>query len=190
MELLVVCLTYLCYDAINDDGLEDDLIIENLLAGRYRLHVFASTMWFELVKRSLRLTRDPSNFDVLSGLLNNLFAELENPRAMQDLADAGHDGASGNTPPPPAGDPLWRGAPKFVTQTLCFFTNQRKDLWTLENGKALRAHSICFSPLSALFFFFANVHAVGSGHLGQPGCVDRVQLLRADRDGLQQPASP
>jgi len=152
MELLVVCLTYLCYDAINDDGLEDDQIIENLLAGRYRLHVFASTMWFELVKRSLRLTRDPSNFDVLSGLLNNLFAELENPRAMQDLADAGHDGASGNTPPPPAGDPLWRGAPKFVTQTFCFFTNQRKDLWTLENGKALRAHSICFSPLSALFF--------------------------------------
>ena len=169
MELLVVCLTYLCYDAVNDDSLKDDQIIDNLLEGRYRLLVFASTMWFELVKRARRLTRDPSDLDVLSGLLNNLFAELENPRAMQDLADAGDDGDSSNTPPPPAGDPLWRGAPRFATQTFHFFANRRKDLWTSENGKTLRAHSMRLnSPLSVRFYFPADIHTVGSGHLGQP----------------------
>ena len=130
MDLLIVCLTYLCYDALRDD-VDEDRVRENLLAGKYRLHLFASISWFDLVKQSLQLARDRNSLDALSGLMHNLFSELENPRARRDIS---HDGAASQTPPQP-GNSLWPGAPEFASWTLRFYKDQRRDLWKLDDGR-------------------------------------------------------
>ncbi|KAK0617622.1 hypothetical protein B0T14DRAFT_569112 [Immersiella caudata] len=136
MELLVVCLTYLCYDAVSDDEIEEGQIMENLLAGRYRLHVFASTVWFDLVKQWLRLTPHRGYLAALSGLMHNLNAELANPEAVQNTGNTGGQaGASTHsTPVTVVGVPLWPGAPEFISRAFLFSKHQNQDTWTLNNA--------------------------------------------------------
>ncbi|KAK1765267.1 hypothetical protein QBC33DRAFT_496016, partial [Phialemonium atrogriseum] len=139
MDLLVVCLTYLCYNALGEE-LDEDQLRENLLAGKYRLQAFASSTWFTLVKRYIQLTQDENHLVVINGLLENLFSELGNPRFRNDIDE---DTGSSRRPYQPGHSP-WPEAPEFVSQTLLFYKDRPKDLWTSDNAQTWT----CLDPLT------------------------------------------
>lgn len=130
MDLLIVCLTYLCFDALGDD-LDEDQLQKNLFSGRYRLQAFASSTWFSLVKRYVQMTRDKNNLSVINGLMQNFFSELGNPKFRNEIDnDAGSNQGSFQQ-----GRPLWPEAPEFISYALYFHRDHPKDLWTSNNGK-------------------------------------------------------
>ena len=135
MDLLISCLTYLCYDTLNTTDLDTDHMQTNLLEGRYRLHVFASSMWFDLAKRYARLVaRRKSHLGALNAVMQNMCSELTNPNFSLELDEENdHPGPVSLQPGLPQAP--WLDAPEFVSQTLKYLKNARKDLWTSENSK-------------------------------------------------------
>jgi hypothetical protein len=130
MDLLVVCLTYLCYNALGGD-LHQDKLRENLLSGKYRLQGFASSTWFNLVKKYIKMTRDEKHLAVINVLMENLFFELSNVNFRNDI-DNGTESSQTLFQPI---HPPWPEAPEFISHTLQFYNDRPQDLWTSTNGK-------------------------------------------------------
>jgi hypothetical protein len=78
-SLAKVLLTYLCSGAFNEE-LQSERIQENILAGRYRLHWFATRHWVTLIRRCVEQSRDLSAHPDLLELLKQLVLELGNQR--------------------------------------------------------------------------------------------------------------
>ena len=135
MDLLISCLTYLCYDTLNNTDLDADQMRINLLEGKYRLHVFASSMWFDLAKHYARLVgRDESRLGALNVVMQNMWSELTNPNFSLEPGDEnGHPSPASLQPGAPQAP--WLNAPEFVSQTLKYLKDSRKDLWTSKNSK-------------------------------------------------------
>ena len=135
MDLLISCLTYLCYDSLNTTNLDPDQMRTNLLEGKYRLHVFASSMWFYLAKHYVRLVaRDKRRLSALNAVMENMCSELTNPNFSLEPGDEnGHPSPASLQPRPPQAP--WLNAPEFVSQTLKYLKDSQKDLWTSENSK-------------------------------------------------------
>ncbi|SPO07054.1 uncharacterized protein DNG_09748 [Cephalotrichum gorgonifer] len=130
MDLLVACLTYLCYDALRDD-LDDDQLRDNILSGKYRFQAFASSSWLILATKYARLTRDRSNLASINLLMQNLSDELTNPKFRNESGkDAGQDQVLASR-----ANRLWPGAPEFVTNSFRFHNSHTQDLWTMNNAE-------------------------------------------------------
>lgn len=130
--MVITCLTYLCYDAMREDISEDQLK-DNLLSGKYRLQVFASSSWFALVTQYLRLAQDDERHEVVNGLMGNLFSDMANSSFQNDAA-----ASSGAKESQETADPLrllWPDAPEFLADTIRFQDDHGKDGWTSSNGK-------------------------------------------------------
>ena len=131
--MLITCLTYLCYDAVGED-LDKEQLQDNLLSGKYRLQVFASSSWFSLALRYLRLAQNDDRHEVINGLMQNLFSELANPNFQNDTGTT-----SGTVDSQETADPdrlLWPGAAEFLSETVRFHDHHDKDGWTSNNGKS------------------------------------------------------
>ena len=140
--MLVTCLTYLCYDALSED-LDEEQLRDNLLSGKYRLQVFASSSWFNLVMQYLRLLQNDGRHEIIDVLMQNLFSELVNPK-FQDDADT----RSGTENGQEAAHPdrlLWPGAAEFLADTVRFYDRHDKDGWTTNNGKPNRISFLAYS---------------------------------------------
>jgi len=129
MDLLISCLSYLCYDAVCQDA-DEVQIRENLVSGKYRFLTFASSAWIDLVKQYVRITRQGRTFGALNELLENMLSELKNPMfqpGIDDDADAGQAADQHSRL-------LWPGAPSFIAHSLRFYQGP-DDIWTVDNGK-------------------------------------------------------
>ena len=74
-----VLLIYLLSGAFHEE-LQDGRLQENILAGRYRLHWFATTHWVTLIRRCVEQSRDLSAHPDMLQLLEQLGLELGNQR--------------------------------------------------------------------------------------------------------------
>ncbi len=139
LDLLVSCLTYLCYDALADD-LDEDRLRDNIIAGKYRFLAFASSSWFDLARQYVRLAPEERYVSALNGLMEQMYSELWNPSFQGDLND--DDGAGEK--PLQLGHPPWPNAPEFISQTVRFrfYRDHPKEPWTLENGKSLQRNRL------------------------------------------------
>jgi len=143
MDLLVTCLTYLCYDALGEDLDDDDEQLQkNLLSGRYRLQVYASSTWFLLVKKFAKMTRDEASLSTINVLTENLYSECENPNYNPDMKN--NKGSHGV--PYKTNQTLWKGASEFLYKTLRFHTGYSDDIWTSNNGTTGQFSSRPLSP--------------------------------------------
>lgn len=133
--MLRTCLTYLCYDAMRED-LDEGHLKENLLSGKYRLQVFASSSWFTLVTQYLRSAQDDGRQEVIDGLMRNLFSDVANSSFQNDAAASSGAKDSQDTANPVG--LLWPDAPVFLADTVRFQDNHGKDGWTSSNGKPKR----------------------------------------------------
>ncbi|KAK4244292.1 hypothetical protein C7999DRAFT_44010 [Corynascus novoguineensis] len=76
-SLAKTLLTYLCSGAF-DKELSDQKLRENIVAGIYRLHWFATSQWIILVRRCVEKSNDLSAYPDLLELLTRLALELRN----------------------------------------------------------------------------------------------------------------
>ena len=76
ISLAICCVTYLCQHH-HDQGIGDQEICHHLLSGAYRLHNFATAMWFDLVEYVATLSSQ-SLPDTLANLLRLLSTERRN----------------------------------------------------------------------------------------------------------------
>lgn len=152
MDLLISCLTYLCYDAVCQDADEDQLR-ENLVSGKYRFLTFASSAWIDLVKQYVRITRTVNwrtpdvlhvyevlldhaqSVGVLNALLENMLSELMNPKFQPSIND---DTDASQAVNQLSRRTLWSEAPEFIAHSLRFYQDP-DDLWTVDNGKLPRS---------------------------------------------------
>ncbi|KAI9708610.1 MAG: hypothetical protein M1820_003828 [Bogoriella megaspora] len=79
LSLTICCIAYLCQRYYNE-GITSEEISNFILSGAYRLHNFATTMWFELAGRTITLhTEDPPK--PLTNILQVLLARRKNGRS-------------------------------------------------------------------------------------------------------------
>jgi hypothetical protein len=76
-SLAKTLITYLCSGAF-DKKLDDQKLQENVVAGIYRLHWFATSQWITLVRRCVEKSKDLSAFPDLLKLLTRMALELKN----------------------------------------------------------------------------------------------------------------
>ncbi|KAI8718204.1 NACHT domain-containing protein [Fusarium sp. LHS14.1] len=57
LELAIRCISYLCQDHHDLESIEEEEIEDSILSGSYRLHNFAYTYWWKLIKQYLALSK-------------------------------------------------------------------------------------------------------------------------------------
>ncbi|RMJ16009.1 hypothetical protein CDV36_004314 [Fusarium kuroshium] len=72
LELAIRCISYLCQEHHDLEFIEEE-IEHNILSGAYRLHNFASTYWWKLIKQYLALSKSKSIPDSLIDQLQQLY---------------------------------------------------------------------------------------------------------------------
>ena len=146
-DLLDTCITYLCYDAVGPD-VDEEQLRENILQGKYRFQAFASWSWSILARQYVRLTRDKTHLNGLNDLLRTLFTERENVEFGVDAEST--ESVDGLLLNPESTQPTndsarlrrqpWPEAPEFILQTIAFYSDHPKDLWTVHNSKNNHLH--------------------------------------------------
>ncbi|RSL98170.1 hypothetical protein CDV31_012704 [Fusarium ambrosium] len=72
LELAIRCISYLCQEHHDLEFIEEE-IEHNIFSGAYRLHNFASTYWWKLIKQCLALSKATSIPDSLVDQLQQLY---------------------------------------------------------------------------------------------------------------------
>ncbi len=83
LDLLISCLVYLCYKFL-DGKVDKEPLQENLLSGKHRFHIYASSMWLDLAKQYIQLGGGEASSSAVSGLLTDLHEKLNNPEFKSD----------------------------------------------------------------------------------------------------------
>ncbi|RSL59358.1 hypothetical protein CEP54_007309 [Fusarium duplospermum] len=73
LELAIRCISYLCQEHHDSESLEEEKMENSILSGAYRLHNFASTYWWRLIKQYLTLSKATSIPDSLVDQLQQLY---------------------------------------------------------------------------------------------------------------------
>ncbi|EEU34916.1 uncharacterized protein NECHADRAFT_39728 [Fusarium vanettenii 77-13-4] len=72
LSLAIRCICYLCQDHHDLESIEEEEMEDYILSGAYRLHNFASTYWWRLIKQYLALSKSTSIPESLIDLLQQL----------------------------------------------------------------------------------------------------------------------
>jgi hypothetical protein len=119
-------LTYLL-SGIFDEGLPEEEIRDNVLAGRYRLHWFAINQWTTLTRRCLEMSKDQSAYPELLELLIRMTLERRNA-SFEGEAEVSdfifRDFAT-----------EWPELSRFMCRALHFHRDKRQPDWNYTNCK-------------------------------------------------------
>jgi hypothetical protein len=121
IDLLTVCISYLCYDNLGDE-LSDAAIMESISLGRFRLLDFAASYWMAILAKFYNLSPGGKHMESISGLLADLSSKRTNYWFEEPVG------------PPDAAEKDYQ---KMLFQMQRFTANQRRDEWTLGNGNTI-----------------------------------------------------
>ncbi|GAM36872.1 hypothetical protein TCE0_022r06309 [Talaromyces pinophilus] len=124
MDLLTVCVSYLCYDTMSNE-LSDAAIIDSILMGKFRLLDFAASNWMLILAMCYSLSPSKRRTESIHGLLADLIFKRTNYWFIEP------DGPPG---PVDNGTTMLEGHNEIVFRTQRFIDNQEKDEWELKNG--------------------------------------------------------
>ena len=127
IDLLTVCISYLCYDNLGDE-MSDAAIMESISLGRFRLLDFAASYWMAILANFYNLSPGGKQMDSISGLLADLSSKRTNYWFEEPVGPP--DAAEKDTT-------VVEDYQKMLFQMLRFTTNQRRDEWTLGNGNII-----------------------------------------------------
>ncbi|KAH6626209.1 hypothetical protein B0J18DRAFT_443769 [Chaetomium sp. MPI-SDFR-AT-0129] len=125
-SLAKTLLIYLCSEAFDKD-LPDQKLQENIVAGIYRLHWFATSQWIILVRRCVEKSKDLSAYPDLLELLTRLVRELRNSSFSGQEVDLNDRVFRAMTPNRPE-------IPQFVCGILQFRQDDKQSDWNYTNS--------------------------------------------------------
>ncbi|KAF4628634.1 hypothetical protein G7Y89_g9520 [Cudoniella acicularis] len=123
MDLLTVCISYLCYDNLGGE-LSDAAIIDSISLGRFRLLDFAASYWMAILTKCYDLSPRKERMNSISGLLADLISKRANYWFDEPVEPP--DAVKNDTA-------VVEDYQKMLLQMLGFTANQRRDEWTLGN---------------------------------------------------------
>jgi hypothetical protein len=127
MDLLTVCISYLCYDTLGSE-LSDAEIKESISLGKFRLLDFAASYWVAVLVKCCELSPGKERVKSISGLLADLISKRTN--YWFDEPAGPPDAVEKDTA-------VVKDDKKMLRQMEEFTANQRRDEWTLSNGNTV-----------------------------------------------------